>query len=515
MKIFSAEQIYKADGLTIKNQQITSDALMERAAIGLFEWLHQRLQGASVKIHIFCGIGNNGGDGIALARHLHEHGYDAEVHVVNYSEKRSKDFLINLERLKDRKLWPEFLNEKSVLPEIDENDIIIDAIFGIGLNRPPNDWVADLIKHLNASRAFTLSVDVPSGLFPDKVPDDLDAVVQANFVLTIQAPKLSFFLPQTGIFIDQWEIIDIEMDGQYLLETETDYDLVTKTEVMPLYIPREKYAHKGTYGHSVILGGSYGKMGAIVLAAKAALTIGSGLVTAYIPECGYEILQTAVPEAMVVTDDEDDFINDIVIPFEPSAIGLGMGLGTKSDTVSALSKFLDNNKSPLVIDADGLNILAKHPDLLKKLPPKTILTPHEGELRRLLGNWKDDFNKLKKARTFSKTHDCVMVVKGAHTVVIYDGKGYINATGNPGMATAGSGDVLAGMLTGLLAQGYPAPYAAIFGVFLHGLAGDLTASKKGYEAVTASGLIDAVGDAFVALFNADRENVKKETSTKS
>ncbi|UJH66969.1 NAD(P)H-hydrate dehydratase [Allomuricauda sp. SCSIO 65647] len=515
MKIFSAEQIYKADGLTIKNQQITSDVLMERAAIGLFEWLHERLQGASVKIHIFCGIGNNGGDGIALARHLHEHGYDAVVHVVNYSEKRSKDFLINLERLKDRKLWPEFLNEKSVLPEIDENDIIIDAIFGIGLNRPPTDWVANLIKHLNASRAFTLSVDVPSGLFPDRVPDDFDAVVRANFVLTIQAPKLSFFLPQTGIFINQWEIIDIGMDGQYLLETETDYDFITRAEIMPLYIPREKFAHKGTYGHSVVLGGSYGKIGAVVLAAKAALAIGSGLVTTYIPECGYKILQTAVPEAMVVTDGEDDFINHIIIPFEPSVIGLGMGLGTKSNTVSAIAKFFGNNKKPLVIDADGLNILAKHPDLLKKLPPKTILTPHEGELRRLLGDWKDDFDKLKKARTFSKAHDCVMVVKGAHTVVIYDGKGYINSTGNPGMATAGSGDVLAGMLTGLLAQGYPAPHAAIFGVFLHGLAGDLTASKKGYEAVTALGIIDTIGDAFVALFNSDMENAKKKTSAKS
>lgn len=505
MKIFSAEQIYKADKLTIKNQQITSDALMERAATGLFQWFHERLQGASVNIHLFCGIGNNGGDGIALARHLHEHNYNVQVHVVNYSEKRSKDFLINLERLKDRKIWPDFISENSTLPQIHQSDIVIDAIFGIGLNRAPDGWVADLIKHINSSGAFTLSIDVPSGLYPDRVPENLEAVVEANYVLTIQAPKLSFFLPQTGIFVNQWEIIDIGLDSQFLMETETDYEFITKENILPLYIPREKFAHKGTYGHSVILGGSYGKMGAVVLSAKAALTIGSGLVTAYIPECGYEVLQTAVPEVMVVTDDEDNLIKKIKLPFEPSALGLGMGMGTDTPTVDALSEFLQNNKSQLVIDADGINILAKRPDLLKKLPQKTILTPHEGELKRLLGAWRDDYDKLKKTMSFSKEHDCIVVVKGAHTIVVYGGKGYINSTGNPGMATAGSGDVLTGMLTGLISQGYPALNAAIFGVFLHGLAGDIEASKKGYEAVTASGIINNIGNAFVALFNTKQE----------
>ncbi|AKA36029.1 bifunctional ADP-dependent NAD(P)H-hydrate dehydratase/NAD(P)H-hydrate epimerase [Flagellimonas lutaonensis] len=505
MKIFSAAQIYKADKLTIKNQQISSEALMERAATGLFQWLHERLRGTSVKIHLFCGIGNNGGDGIALARHLHEHGYNVHVHVVNYSEKRSKDFLINLERLKDRKIWPDFLSEKSTLPKIHESDIVIDAIFGIGLNREPEGWVAHLIKHINSSGAFTLSVDVPSGLYSDRVPENLEAVVESNYVLTIQAPKLSFFLPQTGIFVNQWEIVDIGLDPQYLEETETDYQFITKSDIVPLYIPREKFAHKGSFGHSVIMGGSYGKIGAVVLSTKASLNIGSGLVTAYIPECGYGVLQTAVPEAMVVTDDGDDHVKKIKIPFEPTVIGLGMGLGTETGTVHAISEFLEKNKTPLVIDADGINILAKQPGLLKKLPPQTILTPHEGELKRLLGTWKDDFDKLKKTMAFSKEHDCIVVVKGAHTIVIYNGKGYINSTGNPGIATAGSGDVLTGTLTGLLSQGYPALHAAIFGVFIHGLAGDIEASQKGYEAVTASSIINNIGNAFMALFSTKQE----------
>ncbi len=513
MKLFNAQQIYAADKSTIASQQITSDELMERAAVQLFNWLHLRLQGASVKIHLFCGIGNNGGDGIALARHLQDHGYNIGVYVVNYSKTRSDDFLINLDRLKERKVWPIFLEEGSALPEVGRDDIIVDAIFGIGLNRPPAAWVVNLMRYMHKSEALVLSVDIPSGLYMDDVPKEEDAAVKANYVLSFQAPKLVFFLPETGIYMEHWEVLDIGLDQKFLSELETEYRLIGKNEVLSHYLPREKFAHKGTYGHSLIIGGSYGKIGAVVLSAKAALHSGSGLVTAYVPECGYTILQTALPEAMVVVDVDKKNISKIDFEIFPKVIGLGVGLGKAAGTVKALSDFLSENKIPLVIDADGLNILSENQALLKKMPAKTILTPHPKELERLIGKWENDFDKLKKTKDFSKKYDCIIVIKGAHTITLYGEKGYVNTTGNPGMATAGSGDVLTGIITGLVAQGYEPLEATIFGVYLHGKAADLTVENTGYQALTATGIIDGIGEAYLDLFKTPEEpQVQNEQS---
>ncbi|MEZ4811346.1 MAG: NAD(P)H-hydrate dehydratase [Allomuricauda sp.] len=499
MKIFSAHQIYEADKSTIKKEQITSDALMERAAIKLFEWIHARLRGTHVNISLFCGIGNNGGDGIALARHLQEQGYAIKVFVVNYSEKRSKDFLLNLERLKDRKIWPDFINAESDLPEISPDDIVVDAIFGIGLNRPPDAWVGKLIDHINSSGAFVLSVDIPSGLPMDKGP--VSKAIEANHVLSFQVPKLAFFLPKTGQFVNQWEILDIGLDPEFLNVADTAFELIGRPEILSLYRPRYKFSHKGTYGHAVVVGGSYGKIGAVQLASRACLSTGSGLVTAFVPICGYTPLQTAVPEIMVLTDEQEKYISGIHIPFTPSVVGVGIGMGTEKPTVKALGNFLETMGAPMVIDADGLNILAKYPEFLQHLPQQAILTPHPKELERLIGKWKDDFQKSEKAMEFSAKNDVVLVIKGAHTITIYRDKGYVNSTGNPGMATAGSGDVLTGMLTGLLAQGYSPLHAAIFGVYLHGMAGDITAHEKGYEAVTATGIIENIGAAYIEILS--------------
>ncbi|MGY8915939.1 MAG: NAD(P)H-hydrate dehydratase [Flavobacteriales bacterium] len=500
MKIYTAQQIYEADENTIVNQQITSDELMERAATHLFNWLHKRLQGAPVKIHLFCGIGNNGGDGMVLARHLHEHGYLISVHVVTYSEKRSHDFLLNLDRLKERRIWPNFIGPKDELPKIGKEDIIVDAIFGIGLNRTPDDWVIKVIQHLNSSMAFILSVDIPSGLFMDKAPSNKESIVMANHVLSFQAPKLIFFLPQTGIYSNHWEILDIGLDSNYLNSVDTVYELIGINEVLPWYRPREKFSHKGTYGHSLIIGGSYGKIGAVILASEACLNTGSGLVTAYIPICGYIPMQTALPEAMVITDANDKMVSDIRFDITPTVIGLGIGIGQDDITIGALKEFLSTNKTPLVIDADALNIISKNKEFLKMIPSQSVLTPHPKELERLIGNWQDDFEKLEKAKTFSKHHDLVLVIKGAHTITLYDGKGYVNTTGNPGMATAGSGDVLTGMITGLIAQGYSSLRATVFAIYLHGRSGDLAVEQCGYQALTASEIIDCIGDAFLDLF---------------
>lgn len=515
MKLYSAKQIYKADQISIKKEEIGSNELMERAAIQVFNWMHLRMQGAPVKIHLFCGIGNNGGDGIALARHLVDHGYNVEVYVVNYSEKRSKDFLINLDRLKDRKVWPNFMNCDDELPVIGREDIIVDGIFGIGLNRTPDEWVVKVIQHLNNSQAFILSIDIPSGLFTDQGPKDFDAIIKSNFVLSFQTPKLVFFLPETGKYVEQWEVLDIGLDPEYLRETETDYELIGKNEVLTMYKPREKYGHKGTYGHSLIIGGSYGKMGSVCLSSKAALYSGSGLVTSFIPRIGYNILQTSLPEVMVLTDVNEKELSDIKYDIEPSVIGVGVGMGTSEGTVNALSGFLKSNEQQLVLDADALNILSQNKVLLKDLPGDAILTPHPKELERLIGKWKDDFDKLAKVKKFSKKHKCIVVIKGAHTMVVKNDKGYVNTTGNPGMATAGSGDVLTGVITGLCAQGYAALDAAIFGVYLHGKSGDIAVESTGFQSLTASHLIENIAGAYLDLFKMPEQPVVEEENQQS
>lgn len=514
MKIFSGKQIYDADKFTIKKQQITSEQLMERAAIQIFNWIHSRMQGAQAKIHLFCGIGNNGGDGLVLARHLNEHGYNLDVHIVNYSDSRSEDFLINLDRLKEKGVWPNFLNEGATFPAIAQEDVVVDAIFGIGLNRAPDDWVKNLLGHLNNSRAFILAIDMPSGVFMQDMVPSPDGAISANYVLTFQVPKLAFFLPQTGIFVEQWEILDIGLDWEFLQGMETDYELIGKNEVLALYRPREKYSHKGTYGHALIVGGSYGKIGAVTLACKGSLLAGSGLVTAYVPKCGYLPLQSSFPEAMVLTDSEEEKISNIDFTISPNVIGLGVGIGTDAATAQALSNFLDKNTIPLVLDADGLNILSKKPELLDKMPAQSVLTPHPKELERLLGKWENDFDKLKKVKEFSQKYDCIVVIKGAHTITVYGDRGYVNTSGNPGMATGGSGDVLTGMITGLRAQGYSALHAAIFGVYLHGKAADIAVGETGFQALIASSILDYIGKSYLDLFKVVEPEAAKEEKEK-
>lgn len=499
MKILSREQIYQADRETLSAEGIPSEALMERAATRVFDWLHHRLQGAPVTVHLFCGTGNNGGDGLVVARHLLEHGYPVRVYVVKYSDHRSEDFLTNLKRLKDRKHWPEYLDGDSHLPEIPPADLIVDAVFGVGLSRPLQPWVGALFGHLNASGAFILGIDMPSGLYMDRVPEADQPVIRADHLLTFGAPKLVFFLPQTGAHIRQWEVLDIGLDEAFMAGVEAECELLLAQDLKPLWRPREKFTHKGTYGHALILGGSHGKIGAVGLAARAALLSGAGLVTACVPGCGYIPLQSQLPEVMVWTSPGEEVHTDLPDQTEGYAIGAGMGLGTSRLTRDAFLKWLPGQKQPLLLDADALNILGMHPGMQRHIPPESILTPHPGELRRLTGPWEDDFDKLRKAREFADRLGCILIVKGAHTLVLHRSRTYVNSSGNPGMATAGSGDVLSGMITGLLARGYPPLEAALLGVYLHGRAGDLEALETGYESLTATGILRGIPGAFREL----------------
>lgn len=502
MYILSPEQIAKADKATIKKNAISSIDLMEQAAISCFHWLHSRLQGEGTKIHVFCGIGNNGGDGLVIARHLFQHGYNVTCYVVNMSEKRTDEFLTNYNRLKELGEWPTVINNENEFPEVAFEDIVIDAIFGNGLSREPEGFTKKLIQYINSTKVFTLAIDFPSGLFGEKTVTSKETVLKAGHVLTFQTPKLAFLLPENKEYLNTWEVLDIGLDEAFIKSLKSKTYFTTKSDIISLYKPRNKWSHKGTFGHSLIIGGSFGKIGAVTLASKAALKIGSGLVTAYLPKCGYEIVQISLPETMVEVDD-DKVLTYFNFKTIPTVIGIGPGMGTSEKTALGFAKFIKENKLPLVIDADAINLLALNKPLLSYLPKNTILTPHPKELERIIGPWKNDYDKLEIASKFSQENNLIIVIKGLHTVII-DGKSmYFNSTGNAALATAGSGDVLTGCITGLIAQGYSPNHAAIFGVYIHGRTADIAVQETSYETFTASSIFDYLPDAILGLFQQD------------
>ena len=501
-KILSVQQLYKADALTIKNNGITAIDLMEHAASLCFKWIDDRLSGDPVPIHVFCGTGNNGGDGLVIARMLHLHGYHVKTYVVNCGNKRSESFLTNYEHLKEVGVWAEMITCSSEFPEVTKDDMVIDAIFGLGLTRSPKGVLKETIQFINATNAYVLSIDFPSGLFAEKVITDKESVIKAYHTLTFQTPKLAFLLPQTAKYIGTWDVLELGLDQAYLDEVETKFYINYKKDIQPLYIFREPFSHKGDFGHALLIGGSFGKIGAVTLASRAALVIGSGLVTAYIPKCGYQILQTALPEAMVEVD-EEDALHYFNYKTKPTSIGIGMGMGTETKTAEGFATFLAKNSLPLVVDADALNLLAKDKKLIKLVPENSILTPHPKEFERLVGSWKNDFNKLDKLLKFSKKNKLIVILKGAYSAIAYQGEVYFNTTGTPALATAGSGDVLTGILTGLLAQGYAPIDACKLGVFLHGLTANLAEKEQVFETFIASDSIDYLPDAFKSLLQKD------------
>jgi len=510
MKILSAKQLSKADKETIEIQNITSETLMERAATLVFNEINNRLQGTPIPIKIFCGIGNNGGDGLVVARHLIQHGYPVTVYVVNYSDKRSDDFLANYKKLKEiTNNWPQLIKEEDNFPEINVGDFVIDAIFGIGLNRPIEGWVAKLVELINTSEAFTLAIDIPSGLFPDENTPKNAAVIMANYTLSFQTPKFGFFMPETMDHVGDLQVLDIGLDRKFISDIQSEKFLIGKQQAISLYRPRKKNSHKGDYGNVLIAGGSYGKIGSVLLTATAALRTGTGLCTLYIPKCGYNIVQTGLPEAMVLTDPDDEMLTDCPTEFEADIVCFGMGVGTHGKSVKAFEKFLKSIKRPMLIDADGLNIISENKDLLNLLPENSVLTPHPGELRRLIGEWEDDFHKLDLVRRFSKKYKVIVVVKGAHTFTIDREYVYINDSGNPGMATAGSGDVLSGIITSLIGQGYEPVNAAVFGVYLHGVSGNISAETMGSEGVMAGDIANNVGKAIRDIFKREKNENNK------
>lgn len=500
MKILSASQIYLADAATLKSQNISSLELMERAGELCFKWIDNHFKDNVVpEFYIFCGVGNNGGDGLVIARYLALGGYSVKTFVVNFSKNRSADFIENLERFKNLDLEPTFINLSDKLPKIPNDVFIIDAIFGIGLKRPPKGFTKKLIQNLNGSQNFILAIDVPSGLYANNPVEDFESVVRATHTLTFQNPKLAFLFPNNQEFINSWEVIDIGLDKDFISNLKSSYQIIEKEQVASYYKERKTFSHKGTYGHTLLIGGSYGKIGAIVLAATAANNIGSGLVSTLIPECGYQIMQTVLPEAMTMTSSEK-YITNFKNNVKATAIGIGPGMGTDKATQKAFITFLKVHKRPLVIDADALNCLALNKSAFKYMPKDSILTPHPKELERLIGTWENDYNKLEKLKEFSTKYKLIVVLKGAFTVIVNQGNFYFNPTGNPALATGGSGDVLTGLITGLLAQSYKPLEAAKLGVYLHGLTADIAINDNIPEACfTASDIINYLPNAINQL----------------
>lgn len=505
MKILPTEKIRQADQYTIQNEPISSVDLMERAATEVFEWLLRHINKDS-KIKIFCGMGNNGGDGLVVARLLSVVGIVPEVFMVRYSEKMSHDCEANHLRLQQETVIPVFdIRSEADFPSVSEDEVLIDALFGSGLNRPIEGVAADLIHFLNRQKAIRIAIDIASGLFADS-PSPKAAIFQPDYTLTFQVPKLAFMMPENDSYVGKLEILDIRLHPHFLDEVTTNNLLFNKEIAKSILHQRTKYSHKGTYGHALLIAGAEGKTGAAILGAKSCLRTGVGLLSVLLPKAARFPLMAAVPEAMLYTidalrpDRNVHCFNDFGHLDAFNAIGIGPGLGKTDDTQRALKRLIQECTAPMVMDADALNIMAENPTWLSFLPANTILTPHPKEFERLFGKTSNSFERLELAREKAVKHGIIVVLKGANTAVAMpNGTVFFNSTGNPGMATAGSGDVLTGMILSLLAQRYTPDEAAVLGVYLHGLAGDWAAETMGQEALIASDITEHIGKAYSSL----------------
>lgn len=498
MKIFRSSEVKKIDEYTVKHEPVLPEDLMERAASKLFEWYAKRFP-VAVPVYLFAGPGNNGGDGLALARIMADKSYKPKVFYVDIGGSISPVWKNKKDRLVNETNVP-FSVIKGIqdFPGINKGEVIIDAIFGSGLTRPVEGLAGEVVSKINHTGATVISVDIPSGLFGEdnsvSIPEN---IIKADYTLSFQFPKLSFMFPENEKYTGEWAVLPIGLHQDVINRMDTPWIFIDKDIVLPFIKKRNKFDHKGNYGHALLTGGSYGKTGAIALGAKAALRTGAGLLSCHIPSSGNIILQTYIPEAMVINDKSDKIITEKIVTDRYNALGIGPGMGTEQETQEVFHEMIKQSEKKIVIDADGLNILSMNKDWFFELPHEAVLTPHPKEFERLAGSSSDGYARLMKQMEFAQKYKCIVVLKGAYTSVASPGgKVWFNSSGNPGMATAGSGDVLTGMILSFLAQGYNALAAALTGVFIHGLAGDIAAERISGESLIASDIVDSVGEAF-------------------
>ena len=507
MKIFPSNIIPEIDAATCDAQQIESITLMERAASAVTCEVISRFL-PTQRIVVVAGPGNNGGDALAVARMLYEQGYKkVEIFLFNVVGKLSHDCeiernnLLAIEGIDFTEVKKDFKP-----PYLSAGDVVIDGLFGSGLSQPLKGGFKDFARYINDSQAFVISIDIPSGLFGEW-NDHVNRrdMIHANLTLAFQMPRLSFFFPENEEIIGEWELLDIDLDQKKIKETPTDFMLVEEKNIRGFLKPRNNFSGKRDFGSALFFAGSLGMGGAAVMAAKACLNSGAGLATVHSASTLMTVLQTSIPEAMFEPDRNEHFIADMNVHHRHQAVAVGPGIGTHERTIDALEQLLKNYKEPMVLDADALNCMAQRPHLLSFIPPQSVLTPHIGEFDRLFGEHRNSEDRLHKAIDMSKYYNVIIVLKGHYTMTVRPtGRVYINSTGNPGMATAGSGDVLTGVITAFMAQGLRPELAATIGVYVHGLAGDLAVEKKGEYGLLASDIANHCGLAIKKIITGDK-----------
>lgn len=493
MKIFDAGQMREWDKYTIQQQNISSLELMERAAIACANFITD-LHFDQKQIQIICGKGNNGGDGLAIARLLTEDGYQVAVFITDWDEKESNDFKQNKKLLEKAHIPVTLLKDEKAFNQIQTGTPVIDALFGYGLNRPLADLNASLINYINKLEAIVISIDTPSGMFMDKSSKE-NVIVIATHTLTFQAMKLCFLMADNAVFFGEVHVLPIGLSKEYKEATKAKYFFTDIDFASSVYKKRKSFSHKGTYGHALLVAGSEEKMGAAVMCTKSCLRSGVGLLTCSLLPGTFSIIHSTVPEAMVMERGEEKDLSKY------SVIGVGPGLGTEEPTSTLLESFLNNFNKPMVIDADALNIISKNKSWLSKVPKDSILTPHPKEFERLFGETNSDWERMEKAIAAARESEIIIVLKGTYTFITDGQRNYFNSTGNNGLATGGSGDILTGLLTGLLSQKYPAFDVAILGVYIHGLAADLCLDEQSFESLLPMDVIEKYGKAFKQVKN--------------
>lgn len=502
MKILTAPQIKLLESATLQIQNIQELDLVKRSGQALYNAISKRLRYHSEFV-VICGTGKNGADGLYCAKLLGEAGHKCRVYIIKLSKSPNTTFLRILEQI-DQTLVPvEYINSLSSYPKIKPNSIIIDAIIGIGLNRPLKGLLSEVVQKINSRKKnIVISVDIPTGMMSESLNKDSE-IVKADFTYTFQSPKLSLLLPESDSYVGDWQVLPIGLDTKYLNKIEARLLYMTTGFVRPLArkLLRSKFSHKGDFGHTLIVAGSKGKMGASVLTTKSALRSGAGLVTAFIPTSGIDILQISVPEAMIIDSKKSDIIGDIDVDLNIyKSIAIGPGLGTALETSEGLKKLISKTTYPMVLDADAINIISTNRSMIEKVPKNSIFTPHVKEFDRLVGPSSNSLERLEKQQNFSKRYNQILVLKGAHTsIALPNGLTLFNTTGNPGMATAGSGDILTGVIAGLISQGLKPEEATILAVFVHGLAGDYAKKAHGVIGINATDIISNIPKAINTL----------------
>ena len=504
MKILTGEQIRELDKYTIEHEPIASADLMERAATAVAGAI-AGMWNSATPIVVFAGPGNNGGDALAVARILDDRGYRVDTFLFNVHNQLSEECAHNKERLEESNIRGTFCEISSDFdpPKLTADTVVVDGLFGSGLNRPLAGGFASLVRYINQSAARVVSIDMPSGLMTeDNTGNDHHNIIKADVTLTLQHKKLAMFFADCQQFLGKVRVLDIGLSDEYVAEAPCRYETLDADYVKRQMIGRGDFAHKGTMGHALLIAGAYGMAGAATLAAKACLRSGVGKVTAVTPRCNYNIMQISVPEAVVMLDREDYFSESV--PTDGiAAVGIGPGLGTQEGSALAMMAQIQQAQCPLVLDADAINMLGEHGTWLDQLPEQIIMTPHPREFDRLLGvKSRGDFDRLRSAQEMAADLKAYILLKGHHSALcLPDGGVIFNTTGNSGMATAGSGDVLTGIITALLARGYNRKHACLTAMYLHGLAGDMAAERMGKESLMASDIINFLPKAFKSLMD--------------